>query len=50
MPYKLQWLNDDGEVKMNKQVLVAFSIGKYCDGVLYDVMSLQASHLLLGRL
>jgi len=43
-------LNDDGKVKMNKQVLVAFSIGKYCDGVLYDVISLQVSHLLLGRL
>jgi hypothetical protein len=23
-PYKLQWLNDNGEIRVNKQVLVAF--------------------------
>ena len=33
-PYKLQWLNDSGEVRVNKQVLVSFSIGKYEDEVL----------------
>ena len=48
-PYKLQWLNDSGEVSMNKQVLVSFSIGKYEDEVLCDVVSMQAEHLLLGR-
>ena len=26
-PYKLQWLNDCGEVKVNKQVLVSFQFG-----------------------
>ncbi|GKV07007.1 hypothetical protein SLEP1_g18820 [Rubroshorea leprosula] len=30
-PYKLQWLNDCGEIKVNKQVLVSFSIGRYKD-------------------
>jgi hypothetical protein len=25
-PYKLQWLNDSGEIRVNKQVLVAFRI------------------------
>ena len=48
-PYKLQWLNDIGEVRVNKQVLVAFSIGKYEDEVLCDVVPMQAGHLLLGR-
>ena len=48
-PYKLQWLNDSGEVRVNKQVLVAFSIGKYEDEVLCDVVPMQAGHLLLGR-
>ena len=48
-PYKLQWLNDSGEVRVNKQVLVAFSIGKYKDEVLCDVVPMQAGHLLLGR-
>ncbi|XP_058005436.1 uncharacterized protein LOC131181399 [Hevea brasiliensis] len=32
-PYKLQWLNDDGDVKVTKQVVVPFSIGKYKDEV-----------------
>jgi len=47
--YKLQWLNNGGEVKVNKKVFVTFSIGKYCDEVLYDVVSIQASHLLLSK-
>ena len=47
--YKLQWLNDSGEVKVNKQVLVTFWIGKYEDKVLCDVVPMQAGHLLLGR-
>ncbi|XP_059428527.1 uncharacterized protein LOC132162290 [Corylus avellana] len=48
-PYKLQWLNDCEEVKVNKQVLVSFSIGKYNDEVLCDVVPMQAGHILLGR-
>ena len=36
--HKLQWLNDCGEVKVNKQVLVSFSIGRYKDEVLCDVV------------
>ncbi|KAH9780480.1 hypothetical protein KPL71_008094 [Citrus sinensis] len=48
-PYKLRWLNDSGEVKVNKQVLVTFRIGKYEDKVLCDVVPMQAGHLLLGR-
>ena len=48
-PYKLQWLNDSGEIRVNKQVLVAFRIGKYEDEVLCDVVPMQVGHLLLGR-
>ncbi|XP_016755233.1 uncharacterized protein [Gossypium hirsutum] len=48
-PYKLQWLNDGGEHKVTKQVLVSFSIGKYSDEVLCDVVPMHAGHLLLGR-
>jgi hypothetical protein len=40
-------LNDGGEV--NKQILVAFYIGKYYDEVLCDVVSMHASYMLLGR-
>ncbi|XP_052877270.1 uncharacterized protein LOC128283892 [Gossypium arboreum] len=48
-PYKLQWLNDGGELKVTKQVLVSFSMGKYSDEVLCDVVPMHAGHLLLGR-
>ncbi|GKV00638.1 hypothetical protein SLEP1_g13302 [Rubroshorea leprosula] len=48
-PYKLQWLNDCGGIKVNKQVLVSFSIGRYKDEVLCDVVPMHAGHLLLGR-
>ena len=48
-PYKLQWLNDCGEVKVSKQVLVSFRIGRYEDEVLCDVVPMQASHILPGR-
>jgi hypothetical protein len=37
-PYKLQWMNDCGEVKVNKQLLISFSIGKYKDEVLCNVV------------
>jgi ferredoxin len=47
-PYRLQWLNYSGEVKVTKQVVVPFSIGKYVE-VLCDVVPMQASHILLGR-
>ncbi|KAL5834696.1 hypothetical protein ACOSQ4_014193 [Xanthoceras sorbifolium] len=46
---KLQWLNDSGEVRVNKQVLVSFSIGKYKDEVVCDVVPMNAGHILLGR-
>ncbi|XP_031263971.1 uncharacterized protein LOC116122216 [Pistacia vera] len=48
-PYKLQCLNDSGEVRVTKQVLVAFRIGKYEDEVVCNVVPMQAGHLLLGR-
>ena len=47
--YKLQWLIECGEVKVNKQVLVNFAIGRYCDEVLCDVVPMHAGHILLGR-
>lgn len=41
-PYRLQWLNECGEVKATKQVLIFFAFGRYSDVVL-----IHASHLLL---
>ncbi|XP_020965381.1 uncharacterized protein LOC110266023 [Arachis ipaensis] len=48
-PYTLQWLNDSGEIKVDKQVTIAFSVGKYVDEALCDVVPMQACHLLLWR-
>ena len=36
-------------MKVNKQVVVAFSIGKFRDKVLCDVVPMHVGHLLLGR-
>jgi hypothetical protein len=44
-PYRLQLLNNCYEVKVTKQVLVQFFIGKYVDKVLCDVVSMYASHI-----
>ncbi|RVW50081.1 hypothetical protein CK203_106827 [Vitis vinifera] len=35
--------------KVNKQVLVSFSIGRYKDEVLCDIVPMHAGHILLGR-
>jgi len=45
-PYRLQWLNECGEIKVTRQVLVALSIGEYEDEVLCDVVPMHACHLL----
>lgn len=37
-PYKLQWLNNSGEIKVSKQVSIAFRIRKYEDEVLCDAV------------
>ena len=47
-PYKLQWLNNSGEVRISKQVLVTFRIGRYEDDIVCDVVPMQAAHILLG--
>ncbi|XP_060211922.1 uncharacterized protein LOC132639493 [Lycium barbarum] len=36
-------------MRVNKQAIIKFSIGKYQDDILCDVVPMQACHLLLGR-
>ena len=48
-PYKMQWLNDCGILRVNHVVTIPFSIGKYNEHVECDVMPMQACQLLLGR-
>jgi len=46
-PYSLRWLNENGEIRVTKQVCIPFSIKTYHDEVLCDVAPISASHLLL---
>ena len=46
---KLQWLSDNGELVVDKQVLLTFYIGNYVDDVLYDMVPMEVGHVLLGR-
>ncbi|XP_019056473.1 PREDICTED: uncharacterized protein LOC109115993 [Tarenaya hassleriana] len=48
-PYKLQWLNNSGEIKVTERVKIPFSIGRYQDEVLCDIVPMQAGHIFLGR-
>lgn len=48
-PYRLRWLDDKVELKIKEQVSIPFSIGKYQDEVVCDVVPMQAGHVLLGR-
>ena len=49
-PYKLQWLSECGELRVHRQVMVKFKIGKYQDDVLCYVVPMQACHVLLEGL
>ena len=48
-PYKLQWLTNKGEVRVNSQVLISFTLGRYKDEVLCDVVPIHAGDILLER-
>lgn len=48
-PYKLQWLNDRGEIKVSRQVLISFSIERYGYEVMCNMVPMHADHILLGR-
>ena len=45
MPYSLRWLNENGEIRVTKQVCIPFSIKTYHNEVLCDVAPMSASHL-----
>ncbi|RDX76065.1 hypothetical protein CR513_43985, partial [Mucuna pruriens] len=48
-PYKLQWLSNIGEVKVDKKVSVPFATENYKGEVLCNVVLMEAEHILLGR-
>lgn len=48
-PYKVSWFKKGGEVLVTQRCQVKFSIGKYEDKLYFDVLPMDACHLLLGR-
>jgi hypothetical protein len=48
-PYHVQWLSDNGNVKIQYTVSVSFKIGPYEDTVECDVVPMTVCHMLLGR-
>jgi hypothetical protein len=43
-------LNECGKIRVTKQVLISFSVGRYKDEVLYDIVPIHVANLLLQRL
>ncbi|KAK1621398.1 hypothetical protein QYE76_026915 [Lolium multiflorum] len=43
-PYYIQWLSDNGEMKVNHMVRVDFEIGLYKDSTDFDVVPMTESH------
>ena len=48
-PYTIKWIKVVEKVPMKKRCKVPFSQGKYCDEVYYDIVDMDAYHILLGR-
>ena len=48
-PYKIQWLNECGTLRVSNIVTVPFSIRRYNDHVECDMVPMHACQLLLGR-
>ena len=48
-PYKLQRLNEQGEMMVNEQVKVLIFIRTYQDEILCDIVPMEVGHILLGR-
>ncbi|RDY09231.1 hypothetical protein CR513_06441, partial [Mucuna pruriens] len=43
------WLSEHGELVVNRQVEVSFTLGRYEDKVLCDAVPVEATYQLLGR-
>ncbi|RDX85048.1 hypothetical protein CR513_33803, partial [Mucuna pruriens] len=48
-PYKLQWLSEKGEMVVDKKMSLAIIVGRYKDDIMFDVVPMEATHILLGR-
>ncbi|GKA78117.1 transposon ty3-I gag-pol polyprotein, partial [Tanacetum coccineum] len=47
--YRIGWIKSVGEIKVTERCKIPFEIGKYKDEVTYDIVDMDACHILLGR-
>ncbi|GJT48599.1 putative receptor protein kinase ZmPK1 [Tanacetum coccineum] len=47
--YKIEWIKVVGEVRVTEQCDVLFAMGKYKDPLQFDIVDMDACHVLLGR-
>lgn len=47
-PYKVSWFHKGGEIMVTQRCRMKFSIGKYDDEFYFNVLPMDACHLLLG--
>ena len=48
-PYHLQWLNEEGELRVTRKGKIPIAIRRYKDVIDCDVLPMDSSHILLGR-
>lgn len=48
-PYKIGWIKSVGEIKVTERYKISFSIGKYKDEIMFDIVDMDAYHILHGR-
>jgi hypothetical protein len=48
-PYKIWWIKSIGEISVNQQCRVPFSIEKYRDEMYYDMIDMDACNLIFDR-
>ncbi|GJS60109.1 transposon ty3-I gag-pol polyprotein [Tanacetum coccineum] len=48
-PYRIGWIKSVGEINVTERCKVPFTIGKYKDEVVCDIVDMDACHILLGR-
>ena len=48
-PYYIQWVNSCGKMKVDKTARIEFFIGSYKDSAEFDIVPMQACHLLLSK-
>ena len=49
-PYKVSWLNKVHKTIVEEKSWVEFQIGSYKDRLSFDIVNMDACHLLFGRL